>query len=531
MRGIRALLMLDLLRFKNFVKDVVRSPKRILIYLIQFVWYVFILIPVIINRGKTFNEISAMQTDIFNLVIIGIMLLMFFAESFSSLKQPGILLSPGDETFILASPIRERTVFFWHMIRGTFKYLLTSVMTILYLPFIRAVMKLSVYPQNLIFGYLGIFFFNLAFAPVRFFLYSISIKFNAKGKIKCFLWGFLILILSFAGFFAYKERNIYGVVEFFNLKMWDYVPIIGPSKGLILSYFTGSSHNVLAQIVLQVVTIGLFAFIALYFATDYYEEVTTYNEMIRKIRKKVEKGDFSDDGNKKAKKKVRKVELNFAPKGPWAFVWLKIVENKRSVGSVIFNLYNLILLVLSLLFGYFVPKDDSDVIFFVVFFYAYMTWILSGISAIAAELNKMYVYIIPGEGIKKLVAVNIIPLLKSFISAFLLILPASILIKPGLLNTVAGMMFVISFSILQNFSYAFINTFMPSKEDLKAVIVFFKLLGLLLLFFPVGLISIPVGVVTQNVGIGVLSASVMMLLEAGILLLFTNSIFERLELK
>ena len=64
MRGIRALLMLDLLRFKNFVKDVVRSPKRILIYLIQFVWYVFILIPVIINRGKTFNEISAMQTDI-----------------------------------------------------------------------------------------------------------------------------------------------------------------------------------------------------------------------------------------------------------------------------------------------------------------------------------------------------------------------------------------------------------------------------------------------------------------------------------
>ena len=43
-------------------------------------------------------------------------------------------------------------------------------------------------------------------------------------------------------------------------------------------------------------------------------------------------------------------------------MWLKIVENKRSVGSVIFNLYNLILLVLSLLFGYFVPKDDSDVI-------------------------------------------------------------------------------------------------------------------------------------------------------------------------
>ena len=56
-------------------------------------------------------------------------------------------------------------------------------------------------------------------------------------------------------------------------------PLSGLQKGLYF-HISGSSHNVLAQIV-WVVTIGLFAFIALYFATDYYEEVTTYNEMIR----------------------------------------------------------------------------------------------------------------------------------------------------------------------------------------------------------------------------------------------------------
>jgi len=163
--------------------------------------------------------------------------------------------------------------------------------------------------------------------------------------------------------------------------------------------------------------------------------------------------------------------------------------------------------------------------------YAYMAWLLSMVSTIGAELNRMYIYIIPGEGIEKLIAVNFVPLLKSFITAILLIVPASIFIKPGLLNTIAAILFIISLSVLQNFSYAFLLTFMPSKEDIKIAIPFFRLFGLLFVLTPVGLVSIPLGIATKSMGIGILSASIIMLLEAGMFLLFANYIFERLELK
>jgi len=530
MTEIKALLTLDLLRFKNFVKDIIKNPKRIFIYLLQFIWFVFILIPVITKRGKTFNEISTIKFEVFNAVLIAVMLLGVFASLFTSLRQPGIILSPGDTAFLLSSPIRERMIFFWYMVRSIFKNLFIAVLFIIYLPFLSVTMEIFKYSQNLIWGYLGVFTFYLALSPLSFLFYSISMKFNAKEIIKYILWSVLVLVLGSAVYFAYKEQNIYSFIEYFDLKGWDYVPIIGPSKGLILSYFTGNSHNAIIQIILQLVTIVLLVFIGLYFATDYYEEVVTYNEKIRKIREKADKGDLSGT-EENVKKKKRKVEVKFSPKGPWAFIWLKMVENKRQIGSIYFNFYNLFLLVISIAFGYFLPKNDSTIIFVLAFMYAYMGWLLSMVSTIGAELNRMYIYIIPGEGIEKLIAVNYVPLLKSFITAILLIVPASIFIKPGLLNTIAAILFIISLSVLQNFSYAFLLTFMPSKEDIKIAIPFFRLFGLLFVLIPVGLVSIPLGIATKSMGIGILSASIIMLLEAGMFLLFANYIFERLELK
>ena len=51
------------------------------------------------------------------------------------------------------------------------------------------------------------------------------------------------------------------------------------------------------------------------------------------------------------------------------------------------------------------------------------------------------------------------------------------------------------------------------------------------MLIPAGAVSIPLGMATDSMGIGVLAAAIMMFLESIIFLIFSNSAFERLELK
>ncbi|WP_255405179.1 putative ABC exporter domain-containing protein [Thermoanaerobacterium sp. RBIITD] len=300
----------------------------------------------------------------------------------------------------------------------------------------------------------------------------------------------------------------------------------------MLSYFTGVTQYNIEFIVIQIVAIAVITLISVFFATDYYEEVIFYTEKFISIKNKTKRGNYQADyTEKQLVKKKKKVDVNFAPKGPWAYVWLKMIENKREMGSIYFNYYNLAILVISIAFGYFLPKNEPTIIFALAFIHAYIGWLTSFISAISGELNKMYIYIIPGEGIEKLIAVNAVPILKSFITALLLIAPASILIKCGILNALTAILFILGFTTLANFSSSFLNTLLPSKADLKAVLSLFKLFAFVIVLVPVGAISVPLGIVTKSMTIGVLSADIAMLLMSGVFLLFANFAFERLELK
>lgn len=532
MSDIKALLVLDMLKLKNFVRDIIKKPTKIIIYLLQFVWFLFILIPVFTNRGKTFSEINSIKFSYLNGGIIAFMLLTVFLTLYGSLKQPGIILGEGDVALLLSSPIKERIIFLWYLVRASFKNLLYALFSSFFILFLSASMEVNKHSSNMIFVYIGIFTYYLTLTPIGFLVYSISMKFNAKEKIKYFLNGLVAVIIGFGMYFMYKEKSIFGLFDYFNSNTWNYVPIVGPSKQLILSYFTGVTQYNIEFTVIQIVAIAVITLISVYFATDYYEEAINYAEKMILIKNKTKRGNYYVEYTEKQLiKKKKNINVTFAPKGPWAYIWLKMTENKREMGSIYFNYYNLAILVVSIAFGHFLPKNDPTIIFALAFVYAYIGWLTSFISAISGELSKMYIYIIPGEGIEKLIAVNAVPILKSFITALLLIIPASILIKCGILNALTAILFILGFTTLANFSSLFLNTLLPSKSDLKAVLPLFKLFAFVIILVPVGAVSIPLGIVTKNMMIGVLSADIAMLLMSGVFLLLANFVFERLELK
>ncbi|WP_255405068.1 putative ABC exporter domain-containing protein [Thermoanaerobacterium sp. RBIITD] len=214
MSDIKALLVLDMLKLKNFIKDIIKKPTKIFIYLLQFVWFFFILIPVFTNRGKTFSEINSIKFSYLNGGIIAFMLLTVLLTLYSSLKQPGIILGEGDIALLLSSPIKERGIFFWYIIRASFKNLFYALLFSLFIPFLSVSMEVNKHSNNLIFGYIGIFTYYLTLTPIGFLAYSISMKFNAKEKIKYFLNGLVAVIAGFGMYFMYKEKSIFGLFNY-----------------------------------------------------------------------------------------------------------------------------------------------------------------------------------------------------------------------------------------------------------------------------------------------------------------------------
>lgn len=176
--------------------------------------------------------------------------------------------------------------------------------------------------------------------------------------------------------------------------------------------------------------------------------------------------------------------------------------------------------------------NDRDLIFVGAFMYAYGVWLgTSTISAVVSELKRMYIYIIPGDGIKKLVAVSTVTVLKTFIGAVAMIVPLSIFIKPGMLNIIASILFIMGVATLQNYSSLLLQLVLPSKTDLMSIMPVVKWLGFIVILLPAGAVAVPLGMATDSMGIGVLAAAVMMFLESAAFLAFANLAFDRLELR
>ena len=210
----------------------------------MFLGYFLMLVSIILgnmdNKAKL-SQVSELKLSYLEAGLVGIILFEIILSIYSSLKQPGIILEEGDMTFLFSSPIDERKIFLWYMVKGIFKYFALSILFVVYLPFLSNMMSVTEYSSNLVYGYLGIFTNIFALVPLNFLIYSISMKFNAKKLIQYILSGILILIAGFGFYFIYKAGSIFGIIDYLSSNAWDYVPILGPSKLLILSYFTGES--------------------------------------------------------------------------------------------------------------------------------------------------------------------------------------------------------------------------------------------------------------------------------------------------
>lgn len=239
--------------------------------------------------------------------------------------------------------------------------------------------------------------------------------------------------------------------------------------------------------IMQLALLSIVIFFSYWLADDYYEDVlgATEKRAQRKRQKQgLEKKQFTMF-HRKGKVSVQKIGT-----GPWALLWRARVEYSRTDLHPYFSLLTVAALAVGLIVGYFISQSAEKAIpvYVVNGVAAYIIFIFTASQSRFDQWSKPYIYLIPGSPLQKIIAVNMLDIIRMTINIFVLNAAVFVWLKTSPLIMAVMILFVISFYVL-NLSASFImRVIFPDAVDHKNLFPLFLMLQILLLLFP-GLIG------------------------------------------
>lgn len=526
----------DLKKFKNYIVEIKKKPWKALIYIFYLLWFGGMIYFSLTSNGDI-KEIPQIEfkRDIVSSIIKLLVVLLFTTTLYSASKKFEAGFSMGDVNFLFPSPMSPRKILGYAMVKQSLTAGILSAFMLFILPlasnFIGPFSSLSIAYSFV--GLVVLFIFTVPFSYLTFILAS---RFGLKDWVSGFLYGIFGFILALMIYGISTQGTVLqGIFWALDLPSFSYIPIIGWSSELINILITGPTALSPVFLILQVGIIGLVSFLALYFAQDYYEDALPFAERMARIKRVKKEGgnlSFKDlTGKEDSKKKVRNLQVKEVGRGPWAFLWMKLVAGKRVDGSMLLNWKTLGILLISILGGIFSPVKDGEVYLFLSGAAAYILFLSSSAVSIDGELQKKYIFILPGTPWKKILALNIIPVGQSMLFLSLLFLPLGLIFQISFMDLLAGLLFPISMVVLNLFSSTVIHILIPSKFDLKAFFPIIRILGFLLFLIPPGIAGIAVGVFTLNIALGFFTVAIINFAMSVLFLGISNMLFERLEIR
>ncbi|MFZ7132483.1 MAG: putative ABC exporter domain-containing protein [Eubacteriales bacterium] len=527
------LLRTDLLKIKNYLRDIIRSPVKLIIYIVYIVWMVSIIFQVANGVGKPTNVSNIeLKKDIISIIINILVFVAFGFTIYSGSKEISGLFSMGDVNYLFSSPISSKKILAYAMIKVSFKTGLASIFLIFMLPMLQMILG-SLDPWLLIYSFIGVMSLTIFTVPFSFLSFILASRFGLKKWLFLFLYGIAFIIVAAIGYGIYIHQDIMqGAVWVFEQPLYHYIPIIGWSAHLIGVGFLGETTMSIIFLGLQVFTIGIISFFAIYLAEDYYEDALPSAEKVASIKRQVkEKGNAFDIVANNPKKKVHKVHVPKVRKGPWAFLWMQFVTKKRGRGAFLFQWKNAVLLLISIAFGLFLPYKTIDTYYIAAGVIAYAIFIFSTMISIDSELGKKYIFILPGQPWKKILALNTIPIIRTSILIGCILVPIAILFKVHIMASIAGLLFPISMVILNLFTTVIIHILIPSKFDQKAFYPLIRIFSFIVFLIPPIVVGTIIIVATMNIDLALYSVIFINLIMSVLCLFIADWLFGRLEMR
>ena len=528
-RGFRALYFLDSTKYKNYVIDAIHHPARlaglVVQYGLQFIW----IIPFLLKRNAPVKSPWYLGLDVIGSIIMAILLLTFLG----GLNKASVSYAPGtytmaDANLLFPSPINQRTVYAWSMVRQFLTSLYTTILVIIYLPFMGRAFSLPMNFTGLIYSALTVMVISVLLSALSFFVFSVAHRFGIGRQLKAFIKVFIVAVLAYIVWGTLKVDNIWeGLLTTLNGPVLASIPVVGWAKTLIMAPFIGGISSLPLFFVLLISTFVVIA-LSIYYAVDFYEESVT----VAAWAQAVSKGDTLSlqSSSEKPHKKSEEIDLDWNLKGPWAFTWKQAMGNKRSQRFIILGWDQLLLLIVGIIVGHFSTGFASIASFALIYVFMYIMVVQVLPVGLQYELHKQYIYLLPGKPWQKILAINVLLSLKAIMRALTLVLPIWILSNLTFVETLGIFLFIMSVDILVLFGMSVVNVISPMLDSRNVLTVYLRFAIFALSMAPAILVALLIGFSSRSLLLGYFGFAFGALLTLFLQLFAADRIFWRMEM-
>ncbi len=418
MRDYLLMLRLDLNQAKNYIVEIRRNPKKLITYGLFALWVVLVVFPAFGNRRTVFTQGKDLIVAGYALVVIG---LVFWA-GFSALKRPAFSFNMGDVNLLFPSPLAPNRILFWNMLTKIPATLAKSALLLLFVT--PSLINFGVWGINLFFVYLSVAAIALLLPSLSFLIFLGAKRYGRIKGIEGLLGLSLVWIVGSWLSVLWPTFNLSNLAFGYQVPGIRYFPIISWIVEPVKVALTGQAGGTYPSLMLLLLTIVLVDYLVFHLAEDYYEDVIEFSAKMEKARAAKRKGgawqalDLS-----RFLRRGREVALKPRYLGSGAF-WFKQVVWQRRYG---FNEYlgylSLAAALAGLAIGGFANWRNVDVrglLFTVNGVILYILILRTTISPVNSELALPYIYTLPGSFLRKMLAINVLPIMRFAFNIFLL---------------------------------------------------------------------------------------------------------------
>lgn len=536
MNDLKVLLYLDLLKIKNFFFQIFYHPILFLKKLFSIILFFGIcfssfIVSIFKNEAKASISPEMHQVALGVIAIISLVFILFVLSHYLNDYAPSNF-SISDISYLFPSPINNKLILFYSMVRSAIKGVASFFLT-----FIFIIVMLLAFTNLSLIGLLpialGFFFIFLFFISLSYLFFAIKVKTDLVKYLKSISYILQVVACLILLFYLYKFWNLNFNFTELSIYIFDSfivkLPIISSVIRFISLLLTETLTPPIFDISYLFILILINCFLFTILNVDYYEEiaekVSTQNERIKQLKNN------KRDVHSQLEKEIKKVNLNINAKerlGVLSLYWKASVIRKRKQTPLKKYLLFLLNIIIGIIGGYFTLKGNQLVSLLVISISTiYIVLISSNFSELSRELKNVYIYLIPGKPITKILSTVLDELLVLAIRISIMLIPSIILDYKFLILGIGCYLIVIAFSLVVKLLNLIIILLTP-KDNQSGPGMFVTFVLMILIMIPFGA-TVATYAITTNpyIAFGVLTIIVGIYIS--LLMLLCNKIFEFIE--
>lgn len=437
---------------KNFFRNLVRHPSKLIIYLFAVVFFVMM----IVTSQKTPQKSSG-YTDIRMLegIFLGWLLLFSAPILFNSLKSGTTMFSMSDVDLLFVSPISPKNILFYGLVKQTAATLFGFVFILFYSGTLMSTFHISAW--DVIWLLLSSALVVIMIQMISLLLYSYS-NGNARRKnaIRTVLFAcFAVLAFSIVSVCLKNGGGVGGLYAAFDSPLINAFPFIGWVTGAVFALFRGNTGAAVFWFLITAAGFLLVLALFLHSDADYYEDVLQTTEVMYEAKQSA-KGNRPMTSQNVSRKKVN-IKKTGLGKGWGAdtFFYKHLCEARRRSRLVFLGRSSFVILAADLVIAFLALRSSgkdapstTDVMMILLGINVYILFLTNAAGDWMRELSKPYIYLVPANPFRKLIWASMTTALKPVAEGVLFFAVATAAIRAPLLAGLACFLAYSSFGLL-----------------------------------------------------------------------------------